>query len=135
LSRPALLIDDNDDYAGMLLEHLVPRGFRFDRAFSAREGLQAVRRAGPKTYELMVTDITMDGHTAGLRLIRKVRRAGYRGVLIVASTGFNFPLVLHLSRPVLRFWGVDVLVPKEPLKRGRFEGLAISKLGRQFLRQ
>jgi len=133
VSRPALLIDDNDDYAAMLLDHLIPRGFHFDRACNAREGIQVVRQAGVSAFELIVTDITMDGHTAGLRLIRKVRREGYRGVLIVASTGFDFPLVLHLSRPVLNLWGVDALVPKEPLKRGRFECLAISSLGKRFL--
>ncbi len=131
--EPALLIDDNDDYAGMILSHLEPRGFRFDRARSAREGLEILAQTGSQKYTLIVTDITMEGQTAGLRLIRKVRRAGYRGVLIVASTGFNFPFVLHLSRPFLTIWGVDILVPKEPLKRGIFQCLAISSIGEAFL--
>ena len=133
MNAPALIIDDNDRYADLLLDHLVPRGYQFERARSAQEGMETLIKAGPQGYSLIVTDITMEGQTAGLRLIRKIRRHGYRGVLIVASTGFNFPIVLHLSRPFLAVWGVDVLVPKEPLKSGRLECKAVSSVGRAFL--
>ncbi len=132
-SRSALLIDDNDDYAAMLLEHLAPRGFRFDRARSAREGMEILRHCGAPNYRLIVTDITMEGQTAGLKLIFRLRRLGFRGVLVVASTGFNLPWVLHVSRPLLALLGVDALVPKEPLKQGRFDCRAISAAGRAFM--
>lgn len=133
MNEPALIIDDNDGYADMLVGHLAPRGYRFDRARSAGEGMAELVKAGPRGYSLIVTDITMEGHTAGLRLIRKIRRHGYRGVLIVASTGFDFPLVLHLSRPLLTIWGVDVLIPKKPLKSGKLACQPVSSIGRAFL--
>ncbi len=131
--EPALMIDDNDDYARLLQEHLEPRGYKFDRAWSAREGLETLLKTGVEKYTLIVTDITMENQTAGLRLIRKIRRNGYRGVLIVASTGFNIPFVLRLSRPFLTIWGVDVLIPKEPLKQGKLVCKAVSSVGRMFL--
>jgi CheY-like chemotaxis protein len=133
MNEPALLIDDNDSYADMLVDHLAPRGYQFDRARSAKEGLEMMIKAGPDGYALIVTDITMEGQTAGLKLIRQVRRHGYRSVLIVASTGFNVPIVLHLLRPFLTIWGVDVLIPKKPLKQGILKCQAVSSVGRQFL--
>jgi CheY-like chemotaxis protein len=132
---PALIIDDNDGYADMLVDHLAPRGYQFDRARSAKEGLEMLIKAGPEGYALIVTDITMEGQTAGLKLIRQVRRHGYRNVMIVASTGFNWPIVLHLLRPFLTIWGVDVLIPKEPLKRGMLKCQAVSSVGRAFLEE
>jgi len=134
MQRPALIVDDNDTYAKMLLSHLEPLGFRFDRAESASEGLEALKQQGPSHYSFVVTDITMEGQTAGLKLIRRIRRHGYKGVLMVASTGFNSPFILHLCRPFLALWGVDLLVPKEPLKAGHFRNVAISEAGRSFQR-
>ncbi len=130
MSQPALIIDDNDDYAALLLGHLEPRGFHFDRARSAREGLEILNQNGVRGYRLIVTDITMEGQTAGLKLIRQIRQLRYRGVLMVASTGFNSRLVLHLSRVLMSLWGVDVLVPKDPLKRGRMQCLKKKKKGK-----
>ena len=131
--QAALIVDDNDDYTAMLLSHLEPRGYKFDRARSALEGLKQLQETGPTHYSLIVTDITMEGQTAGLRLIRQIRRSGYRGVLMVASTGFNLAVVLHLSRIFLPLWGVDLLIPKKPLKMGELQCVAISSAGRNFI--
>ncbi len=132
--RPALIVDDNDTYAAMLLRHLEPDGFRFDRARSAGEGLEMLQKNGAEAYSLIVTDITMEGQTAGMRLIRQLRRKGYRGIVLVASTGFNFSPVLFFSRFFLKLWGVDVLTPKEPLRRGELVCIAVTTAGREFLR-
>ncbi|MFH1863048.1 MAG: response regulator [bacterium] len=132
---PALLVDDNDDYARMLLTHLEPLGYEFQRAKSAAEGCQNLFKSGVAYYGLVVTDITMEGQTAGLRLIRKMRRKGYLGTLIVASTGFNAPVVAFLAKPFMALWGVDVLIPKEPLKRGQIVYIPISKKGREFVEE
>lgn len=132
MKRSALIVDDNDDYTGMLLSHLEPLGYQFERARSAGEGLELLHKSSPQYYSLIVTDITMEGQTAGMKFIRQIRRYGYKGVLMVASTGFNSPVVLHLCRIFLTLWGVDLLVPKEPLKRGKFEYVVISSAGRAF---
>ena len=134
MQRPALIVDDNDTYTRMLLSHLEPLGFNFERAESAADGLETLKKQGASHYDFIVTDITMEGQTAGLKLIRQIRRHGYEGVLMVASTGFNSPFVLHLCRPFLALWGVDLLVPKEPLKAGHFKNVAISRAGRSFQR-
>jgi len=114
----------------MLLSHLEPRGFHFDRARSAREGLETLQVNGASAYRLIITDITMEGQMAGLRLIKKIRRNGFRGVLMVASTGFNSGLVLQLARFFMAAMGVDILVPKEPLKKGRLKSLTLSRRGK-----
>jgi len=37
--------------------------------------------------------------------------------VVVASTGFDVPLVMPFSRMVLANWGVHYLVPKAPMKK------------------
>jgi CheY-like chemotaxis protein len=132
MNRPALIVDDNDDYTAMLLSHLEPMGYSFERARDAAEGLQKMREMGNKYFELVVTDITMESQTAGLSLIRKLRREGYKGLLMVASTGVNNPVILHLTRLFYRLWGADLLVPKEPLKKGLFQCVVLTPAGREF---
>lgn len=134
MNRPALIVDDNDDYTAMLLTHLEPKGYTFDRAWTAAEGLQKFQDAGAEHYQLIVTDITMENQTAGLSLIRKLRRGGYRGLLMVASTGVNNPIILHITRLFYWIWGADLLVPKEPLKRGGFECVVVSPAGKEFIK-
>jgi len=114
--KSALIIDDNDDYAAMLLAQFEPRGFQFTRAHDAREGLEILRRSGTNAYKAIITDITMGSQTAGLRLIRQIRKHGFRGVLIVASTGFDSPFILQIAKPIMNMLGADILIPKRPLK-------------------
>lgn len=134
MNQPALIVDDNDDYTAMILTHLEPLGYRFERARSAHEGLETLRKSSPNRFNLIVTDITMEGQTAGLKLIRQIRQSGYHGVLMVASTGFNTPIVLHLARIFLALWGVDLLLPKEPLKTRTFRCVPISAAGKATLK-
>lgn len=133
--RVAQIVDDNDDYTAMLLKHLEPLGFQFVRARSAAEGLSQLNQADPNRFALIVTDITMEGQTAGMKLIRQMRKAGFHGILMVASTGFNSSPFLHLCRPFMALWGVDLLVPKEPLKKGKLKCVAITARGREFLQE
>jgi CheY-like chemotaxis protein len=134
-SRPALFVDDNDDYVKMLTPHLQPWGFHFDRANSAAEGLKMMHDKGVDYYPFIVTDISMEGQLAGMNMIRKMRKAGYKGVLMSASTGFNIPINLHLLRPIMALWGVDLMVPKKPLKQGKLVVVGISRKGREFIKQ
>ena len=135
MNSTALIIDDNDDYVSMLLSHLEPLGCHFDRAFSATEGQAIFLKSDPAYYSLIITDITMEGQTAGLWLIRKLRRNGYKGILSIASTGFNSPLVLHLSKFLMTLWGVDFLIPKESLKSGKLKVFPTTTAGKHFVNE
>ena len=128
--KPALIIDDNDDYASMLLAHFEPHGFQFTRAHDAHEGLEVLQRSGTNAYKAIITDITMGSQTAGLKLIRRIRKHGYRGVLIVASTGFDSPFILQVAKPVMNMLGADILIPKRPLKAGQLRCHPITMRGK-----
>ena len=132
MPKPALIIDDNANYVDMLLHHFEPVGFEFDHAWNATEGYQTLQDVGSGYYGLIITDITMEGQTSGLKLIRRMRKYGYKGVIMVASTGFNSRFVREISRRVLKWWGVDLIVPKAPLKEGDFHFLGISRRGVEF---
>jgi CheY-like chemotaxis protein len=129
----ALIVDDNTDYVRLIRAHLKPFGYHFDRVWNAAEGFELFEDVGVGYYSLIVTDITMEGQTAGLWLIRKIRRYGYRNPIMVASTGFNNPLVLWGAKAVMRWWGVDLLVPKKALQQGRFKVIPISRTGKKFI--
>ena len=133
MATNALIVDDNMDYVEMLLQHLESARLSFDHAWNAQQGLEMFEELGPGYYTLVVTDITMEGQTAGLKLIRKMRGYGFQGVIIVASTGFNNKFVLKVSRWFMRLWGVDILVPKQPLKEGDFRPVPVTHEGMNFL--
>jgi len=128
--NPALIIDDNDDYAAMLIALLEPRGFQFTRARNAKEALKILRDKGANFFQLIITDITMGSQTAGLKLIRQIRRQGYRGVLIVASTGFDSPFILQIAKPLMNMLGADILIPKRPLKAEQLRCYPITTRGK-----
>ncbi len=135
MTEYALIVDDNTDYVRLLQRHLKPCGYHFDRVWNAAEGFELFEDVGAGYYSLIVTDITMEGQTAGLKLIRKIRQYGYRNPIMVASTGFNNPLVLWGAKALMRFWGVDLLVPKKALRRGFLKVIPVSQAGRKFLEE
>ncbi len=107
-----LLVDDNDRYAALLTDFFQPLGFQIERAVDAADGWQKFSAQAPDHYQVLVTDITMESQLAGVYLLRRFRRARYPGTVVVASTGFDQPGGMPLSRLVLRFCGVHYLVPK-----------------------
>jgi len=61
----------------------------------------------------------METQTSGLFLVRKIFKSGYKGNIIIATTGFDFPGVMFFSKYILPFFaGVGWMIPKVPLKRG-----------------
>ncbi|MBX7057951.1 MAG: response regulator [Leptospirales bacterium] len=107
-----LLVDDNDKYARLLTEYFEPLGYRCERAVDAASGWQMLQSQGPEAYQVLVTDITMESQLAGVYMLRRFQKAGFRGTVVVASTGFDAPGGMPLSRLVLRFCGVHFLIPK-----------------------
>ena len=107
-----LLVDDNDKYAKILDEHFAPLGYKSTRAVDAADGLAKFDAEAGDHYDVIVTDITMESQLAGIFMLGKIKQRGYGGTVVVASTGFDVPLVVPLSRACLRGYGVHYLIPK-----------------------
>ncbi len=66
-----LVVDDDDDDAEAIGAFLRAHGYQVQRARSAREGLQAVRRDPP---DLVLMDVMMEERTAGFFALQEMRR-------------------------------------------------------------
>ncbi len=112
MTKNLLLVDDNDRYAKILDEYFSERGYTITRARDAAEGLALFERQAPDFFRVIVTDITMETQLAGIFMLGRIKRLGYPGTVVVASTGFDVPLVVPLSRACLGLYGVHFLIPK-----------------------
>lgn len=119
MNPTALIIDDNFKYTSMLAEKLERKGCMVEYSQSSEEGKLRLNEVPFGHYDLVFTDITMESQVSGIFLTPKIRRMGFKGCLIVYSTGFNFPFVLALSRALFRILGADGLIPKAGLINGR----------------
>ncbi|KAF0095039.1 MAG: receiver component of a two-component response regulator [Puniceicoccaceae bacterium 5H] len=119
MAIPLLLVDDNNRYAKLLTDYFAPRGFTLERATSGEEGLEKFRAHAPDHFAAVITDITMETRLAGYWMVRRLRRAGYKGTIMVASTAFNEIPIIDLHRALYRGLDVQFLIPKRELKEGR----------------
>jgi CheY-like chemotaxis protein len=111
-----LIVDDNDRYAYQLKKYLDNLNIFNERAFNAKEGYEKTRTT---TYEFIITDVTMETQTSGLILTRNLYKEGCPSNLIIATTGFDFPFVMKISKYILPYYsGVKWMIPKVPLKNG-----------------
>ena len=114
--KNVLIVDDNDRYAENLESYFRSHDIETRRAYDAAEGWKIFNE---KHFDAVVTDITMETQTSGLGLARKISQSGYNGQIIVATTGFDFPGVMFLSKYILPFYcRLDWMIPKKPLKNG-----------------
>lgn len=110
--KPLLLVDDNDRYATILTDYFGGLGYSIERARDGTQGYDMFRAHGPDHYAVIVTDITMETQTAGIAMLKKMHRDGFRGTVVVASTGFDVFGATTLTRIFLSGIGIDYLVPK-----------------------
>ncbi len=115
-----LLVDDNDKYASILGEYFKKFNFSIDRVYSANEGIERLQKVGISYYSMVVTDITMEGQLAGLRLISYLHKAAYKGMMMVASTGFDVFPGMQISQLYFGAKGVSYLIPKKSVLRKDF---------------
>jgi len=115
MSDTVLIVDDNFKYAGWIRSVLESVGFAAEHVPNARDGRSAIKKE-PEKYVAVFSDITMEHPGAGLTLVPRIRLAGYRGAVILVSTGFDLPVVFLFSRFALRLLGVDGLVVKQLLR-------------------
>lgn len=116
---PLLLVDDNDHYASLLTDYFAPRGFALERAYSAKQGLERYTTQAPDYYAAVITDITMETRLAGFWLVRQLRKAGYTGTMMIASTAFNEIPIIDLHRAFYLGQGIQFLIPKRELRQGK----------------
>ncbi|MCP5006461.1 MAG: response regulator [Planctomycetes bacterium] len=76
-----LLVDDEETLRSVLQETLIEEGYSVD---VASDGFQALERFSIASYDLLITDIRMQGMD-GIRLIREIKRNGFPVQIIIIS--------------------------------------------------
>ncbi|TGK06859.1 response regulator [Leptospira semungkisensis] len=113
-----LVVDDNDRYANNLQIYLNKIGCEVLRAVDAAQGWEFYL-ANKLKLKAVITDITMETQTSGLWMIRKIHKDGFKGIKVIATTGFDVAGVMAVSKYLLPwFAGIEYMVPKVPLKKG-----------------
>ncbi|EQA35076.1 response regulator receiver domain protein [Leptospira inadai serovar Lyme str. 10] len=114
-----LVVDDNDRYADNLKTYLENLNCDVLRAVDAAQGWEYYTKNKDK-LSAVITDITMETQTSGLWLIRRIHKDGFKGVKVIATTGFDVFGVMTVSRLLLpTFAGIGFMIPKVPLKVGK----------------
>lgn len=115
--KKILIVDDNDRYALNLQNYFHAKGISTDRAVNAKLGFEMFSKTSD--FDMIISDITMESQTSGLWMMRKIYKTGYKGVMVIASTGFDVWGVMGISKFILTwFCGLDWMIPKVPLKKG-----------------
>lgn len=121
-----LLVDDNDKYAAILTKYFEKLGYTIERAVDGKDGFTKFSAKAPTYFNVICTDITMETQLAGVSFLSKVKKSQYKGTVVVASTGFDVPLGMPLSKFFLSFYAVDFLVPKTTVLSGNLQFVPIS---------
>ncbi len=106
-----LLVDDNDKYAEKIKNYF-SKTYEIHRAYNGKSALELLEKNGINFYNLILTDITMESQLAGIHFLKKARKMGYNGKIIIASTGFNYSIALNFAALFLNSLKVDYLIPK-----------------------
>ncbi len=77
-----LLVDDDDQFRGMLSEALTGEGFQVREATDGRQGIKLY---GEQSSDLVITDLVMPGKE-GLEMIVEIKRL-HSDVKIIAMSG------------------------------------------------
>ena len=106
-----LLIEDSRVLQAIVLDMLTDMGLDVDAFTRAEEGWEAFQHGG---YDLVITDVLLEGTMSGITLVRKIRRfeEGSVNVPIIATSGFEnksrrvelFHLGVNdfISKPIVR---------------------------------
>ncbi|MDH5591395.1 MAG: response regulator, partial [Gammaproteobacteria bacterium] len=107
LSGRVLFIEDSRVLQEIIIDLLTDMGLDVDAYTHAEEAWQAF---GQGNYDLVITDIMLEGLMSGISLVRKIRRlhGEYGNVPIIATSGFD-----NMSRRIELFHlGVNDYVAK-----------------------
>ena len=126
MSIPVLIIDDNRKYTALLQQKLDKADCTIEHKLSSAEGISFLTSDDPNRFRIIITDITMETQVSGILLSRRIRRSGFMGCLVIYSTGFNFRIVLWLSKFLFRLLGADGLIAKNGFLDGEPKIIKIS---------
>jgi two-component system response regulator CpxR len=97
-----LIVDDDEELAGLLSELMTREGFRVDMQHDGLKGLAAALGGG---YDLMVLDVMLPG-LDGFEILRRVRRESRMPVLMLTARGEDEDRIIGLEL------GADDYLPK-----------------------
>lgn len=88
--KRVLLVEDSRTSAHVITRMLGAHGLLVDWVKSAEEGLEHLRA---RRYNLVITDLVLEGEMSGLALVSQLRQAGHDdfSLPILAITGFDDP--------------------------------------------
>lgn len=114
--RHVLIVDDNEFYAAQLTADLVARGAHVVHRANAADGMAELEARGHE-FDAVISDIAMETELAGLNVLHKARRCGFRGHLASATTGLDTWWGFALNRLILGgLYRCNYLIPKRPIR-------------------
>lgn len=87
-----LVVDDERDHAQVMCEALERQGHRCDVTYNLAE---AEGRLKQKTYDVIVTDLVMEGKREGLEVLRKARTLAPPPQVILVSAHGDIPIAVQ----------------------------------------
>jgi len=97
-----LIVDDDEELAGLLSELLTREGFRVDMQHDGIKGLATALGGG---FDLMILDVMLPGMD-GFEILRRVRRESRLPVLMLTARGEDEDRIIGLEL------GADDYLPK-----------------------
>jgi CheY-like chemotaxis protein len=89
--KKILMIDDDVNLVNVVMMVLQAKGYEFEAAYSAAEGLEKIKQVNP---DLIILDVIMEDFVAGFRVISELRTAEPGSVY---STYSQIPIVMLTS--------------------------------------
>ena len=86
--KQVLLVEDSTTVAFVVRKTLLEHGLMVDWERSAEDGLDSLKH---KKYDLLITDLVLEGEMSGVALVSHLRQSGYSeyALPILAMTGFD----------------------------------------------
>jgi two-component system cell cycle response regulator len=86
--KQVLLVEDSATVAFVVKKTLLEHGLMVDWETNAEDGLESIKH---KKYDLLITDLVLDGEMSGVALVSTLRQSGYTeySLPILAMTGFD----------------------------------------------
>ena len=113
-----LLVDDDDQFRGMLSEALTGEGFQVREASDGRQGIKFYEE---QSTDIVITDLVMP-EKEGLEMIGEIKRL-YPGVKIIAMSGGGRTGAKHNFLKLARALGAQRTLAKPFLHREMLEAI------------
>ena len=120
--KKILMIDDDVNLVNVVMMVLQAKGYEFEAAYSAAEGLEKIKQVNPY---LIILDVIMEDFVAGFRVISELRTAepgsvfsAYSQIPIVMLTSVTTKTSINFSDKIgTALLPVDAFIEK-PVKPG-----------------